>query len=72
MSEKMKKIILISVLLLVLIIVIIIKKFENKNISNTVSFNEVVIQNEETSNTLEETETIKVHITGEVNNPRTY
>ena len=71
MSDNKKRILLISGLLVILIIVIIIKNFTNEKTSNTVSFNDVLVKNEEISNNSIENEKIKVHITGEVNNPRT-
>ena len=70
MSDNKKRILLIFGLLLILIIITIIKKFTYKNTSNTISFNEIVVQNEEISNTSTNVEKIKVHITGEVNQPR--
>ena len=69
MSDYKKKILLISVLLIILVTVIIIKKFTNEKTSNSVSFNDIIVQNEDISNSSEESEKIKVHITGEVNNP---
>ena len=67
---KNKKKILLIFIIIVLIIIIFIKNFTNKKELNQISYNEILIENE-ISNTKSSIETIKVHITGEVNNPRT-
>lgn len=69
MTTNKKKILLIFGLLIILIIVIFSKKFKNDESSNQISFDEIITENK-ISNTTTVSETIKVHITGEVNNPR--
>ena len=71
--KNKKKILLISGTIFFLVIIMLVKSFTNKKESNQISYNEVFIQAEnEISNTENSIETIKVHIAGEVNKPRTY
>ena len=72
MSTFLKKILLVSGTLIVLIIVILTKKHLKEKASNKISYNDIIVQNEEVTNTSSEIEKIKVHVTGEVNNPRSY
>ena len=75
MITNYKKILLFSGIIITLIIILFIKNFLNQKNSNQISYNEILTQNEDEnkiSNTENSIETIKVHITGEINNPRTY
>ena len=75
MITNYKKILLFSGITAIIIIIIFIKNFLNQKNSNQISYNELLAQNEDEnkiSNTENSIETIKVHITGEINNPRTY
>ena len=75
MITNYKKILLFSGIIAIIIIIIFIKNFLNQKNSNQISYNELLAQNEDEnkiSNTENSIETIKVHITGEINNPRTY